>query len=153
MQMIDVGENDLDSLREALRRANLPCDDISEPGRRFYRFEVRGQWVAFGGLEGAAPDMLLRSMVVREAQRGEGLGRAVLLALEQYASAQGALRLHLLTQGAAGFFAVNGYERFDRQMAPTAIRQTEQFKNLCPASASYLRKTLPAQVTNGNTPE
>jgi N-acetylglutamate synthase-like GNAT family acetyltransferase len=95
-------------------------------------------------LEGSAPDMLLRSMVVCEGRRGEGLGQAVLLALEQCAVSQGALRLHLLTQGAEEFFAVNGYERFDRHEAPGAINHTAQFKHLCPASASYLRKTLSA---------
>lgn len=146
MQMIKVDDNGLDQLRDALRQAALPCDDVSEPGRQFYRFEVAGKWVAFGGLEGSAPDLLLRSMVVCEARRGEGLGQAVLLALEQCAASQGALRLHLLTQGAAGFFTANGYEQFDRQAAPVAITQTAQFKHLCPASASYLRKTLSAPV-------
>lgn len=142
MQMIKVGDNALDQLRDALRQAALPSDDVSEAGRQFYRFEADGKWVAFGGLEGVAPDMLLRSIVVRDACRGEGLGKAVLLAMEQCAASQGVLRLHLLTQGAAGFFSANGYERFDRQTAPAAISQTAQFKQLCPASASYFRKTL-----------
>ncbi|MHC8327519.1 arsenic resistance N-acetyltransferase ArsN2 [Pseudomonas sp. MDT2-39-1] len=142
MQMIKVDDNGLDQLRDTLNQASLPNNDVSEPGRQFYRFEVQGQWVAFGGLEGAAPDMLLRSMVVREGRRGEGLGKTVLRALEQCAASQGALRLHLLTQGAAEFFAANGYDLFDRQEAPAAICQTAQFKHLCPASASYLRKTL-----------
>lgn len=142
MQMTKIGDNALDQLRDALRQAALPSDDVGEPGRQFYRFEADGKWVAFGGLEGAAPDMLLRSVVVCDARRGEGLGKAVLLALEQCAASQGVLRLHLLTQGAVGFFLANGYERFDRQAAPAAICQTAQFNQLCPASASYLRKTL-----------
>ncbi|WP_415756279.1 arsenic resistance N-acetyltransferase ArsN2 [Pseudomonas sp. LT1P18] len=144
MQMIKVDDNGLNQLRDALRQAALPCDDVSEPGRQFYRFEVAGEWVAFGGLEGSAPDMLLRSMVVCDERRGKGLGKQVLLALEQCAASQGVLRLHLLTQGAAGFFAANGYERFDRHEAPGAIKQTAQFEHLCPASASYLRKTFSA---------
>lgn len=142
MQMIKVGDDGLEQLRNALRQAVLPCDDVSEPGRQFFRFEEAGQWMAFGGLEGSAPDTLLRSMVVCDAFRGKGLGKQVLIALEQYAASQGVLRLHLLTQGAAEFFLANGYERFDRQEAPAAITRTAQFKHLCPASASYLRKTL-----------
>jgi amino-acid N-acetyltransferase len=86
--------------------------------------------------------MLLRSIVVCEARRGEGLGKAVLSELERFATSQGVTRLHLLTQSAAGFFAANGYELLDRGEAPFAINQTAQFKHLCPASASYLRKTL-----------
>lgn len=131
-------------LREALSQAELPYDDISEPGLQFYRFDMDGKWVAYGGLEGSGPDLLLRSMVVCEARRGEGLGKAVLSELEKYAVSQGALRLHLLTQSAVGFFAANGYKLLDRVEAPVAIHQTAQFKHLCPASASYLRKTLTA---------
>ena len=152
MQMIKVDDNGLDQLRDALTQANLPCDDVSEPDRQFYRFEVAGRWVAFGGLEGSAPDMLLRSMVVCDERRGKGLGKQVLLALEQCAASQGVLRLHLLAKGAAGFFAANGYERFDRQEAPGAIKQTAQFEHLCPASASYLRKTFSASQNDNFDP-
>jgi amino-acid N-acetyltransferase len=142
MQMIKVGASGLNQLRESLSQAGLPYDDVSEPGRQFYHFDVDGKWVAYGGLEGTGPDLLLRSMVVCEEHRGEGLGKAVLSELEQYAVSQGAARLHLLTQSAVNFFAANGYELLDRDEAPVAITQTAQFKHLCPSSASYLRKTL-----------
>jgi amino-acid N-acetyltransferase len=142
MQMIKVGASGLNQLRESLSQAGLPYDDVSEPGRQFYHFDVDGKWVAYGGLEGTGPDLLLRSMVVCEEHRGEGLGKAVLSELEQYAVFQGAVRLHLLTQSAVNFFAANGYELLDRDEAPVAITQTAQFKHLCPSSASYLRKTL-----------
>lgn len=142
MQMIKVGLSGLNQFRESLSEAGLPYDDISEPGLQFYRFEVDGNRVAYGGLEGSGPDLLLRSMVVCETRRGEGLGKAVLSELERYAISQGAVRLHLLTQSAAGFFAANGYELLDKGEAPVVISQTAQFKHLCPASASYLRKTL-----------
>ena len=142
MQMIKVGPSDLNQLRESLSEAGLPYDDISESGLQFYRFEVDGNRVAYGGLEGSGPDLLLRSMVVCETRRGEGLGKAVLSELERYAISQGAVRLHLLTQSAVGFFAANGYELLDKGEAPVVISQTAQFKHLCPASASYLRKTL-----------
>ena len=68
--------------------------------------------------------------------------------LERYAASQGALRLHLLTQSATGFFTTTGYEIFDRDEAPLAIRQTAQFKHLCPASATYLRKSLGTSVVS-----
>ena len=144
MQMIKVGGSGLNHLRASLSQAGLPYDDVSYPGRQFYRFEVDGKWVAYGGLEGAGPDLLLRSLVVCEEHRGAGLGKAVLSELEQLAASQGAARLHLLTQNAVNFFATSGYELLDRDKAPVAITQTAQFKHLCPSSASYLRKTLSA---------
>ena len=144
--MIKVGPSDLNQLRESLREAGLPYDNISEPGLQFFHFEVDGNRVAYGGLEGSGPDLLLRSMVVCETRRGEGLGKAVLSELERHAISQGAVRLHLLTQSAAVFFAANGYELLDRREAPDAISRTAQFQHLCPASASYLRKTLKAPL-------
>lgn len=142
MEARKVGPSDLDHLCKSLSQAGLPFSDVSEPDRQFYRFEVDGEWVAYGGLEGAGSDLLLRSIVVCETHRGEGLGKAVLSELERYAVSQGAVRLHLLTQGAAGFFSANGYELLGRDEAPAAITQTVQFKHLCPASANYLRKLL-----------
>ncbi|MDR8363668.1 arsenic resistance N-acetyltransferase ArsN2 [Pseudomonas sp. JL3] len=146
MQMFKIEANGLSQLREALSQAALPFDDLSEPGRQFFRFEMDGKWIAYGGLEGSGQDMLLRSLVVSDSHRGKGLGKAVLSELERYAAFQGVLRLHLLTQSATGFFTANGYEIFDRGEAPVAISQTVQFKHLCPASATYLRKSLGAAV-------
>ncbi|AZO87213.1 hypothetical protein BOO88_18035 [Stutzerimonas stutzeri] len=142
MQMFKVEANGLSQLREALSQAALPFDDVSDPGRQFFRFEIDGKWIAYGGLEGSDQDMLLRSLVVCDLHRGNGLGKAVLSELERYAASQGALRLHLLTQSATEFFTANGYEVFDRANAPVVIGQTVQFKHLCPASATYLRKSL-----------
>ena len=110
MQMIKVGASGLNQLRTSLSQAGLPYDDVSDPGRQFYRFDVDGELVAYGGLEGSGPDLLLRSMVVCEKHRGAGLGTAVLSELEQYAVSRGAARLHLLTQSAVNFFTANGYE-------------------------------------------
>ncbi|CAI8735602.1 N-acetyltransferase domain-containing protein [Pseudomonas sp. IT-P258] len=142
METRKVALNEMDHLRKSLSQAGLPFSDVSEPDRQFYRFEVDGQWVAYGGLEGAGSDLLLRSIVVCETHRGEGLGKAVLSELERLAVSQGVIRLHLLTQGAAGFFTANGYELLGRDEAPAVITRTVQFKHLCPASASYLRKVL-----------
>lgn len=148
MQMFKIEANGLIQLREALSQAALPFDDVSDPGRQFFRFEMDGKWIAYGGLEGGGQDLLLRSLVVCELHRGEGLGKAVLSELERYAASHGALRLHLLTQSATGFFTTNGYEIFDRDEAPLPIRQTAQFKHLCPASATYLRKSLDTMMVS-----
>jgi amino-acid N-acetyltransferase len=112
MQMIKVGGSGLNHLRASLRQAGLPYDDVSYPGRQFYRFEVDEKWVAYGGLEGAGPDLLLRSLVVCEEHRGAGLGKAVLSELEQLAASQGAARLHLLTQKAVNFLQPVGTNCF-----------------------------------------
>lgn len=127
---------DLGDLKEALNRAGLPVADLDRPGRVFFRLSSEG------GLEGNAPDMLLRSVAVAPENQNQGHGGRIVAALEQEAAALGATRLHLLTDTAARFFRGRGYEPADRRDAPAPVVACEQFRSLCPASASYLVKRL-----------
>ncbi|MCP2071512.1 UNVERIFIED_ORG: amino-acid N-acetyltransferase [Pseudomonas lini] len=142
MRMTALSNDDLEPLRHALTLAGLPVDDLDYPGRQFFSFSQAGFDVAFGGIEGEGADRLLRSLVVFEGQRGRGTGAAVLGALEVFAKSEGVERLHLLTDSAAAFFIAQGYQEQDRSLAPASISATAQFKTLCPASATYLSKSL-----------
>ena len=51
-------------------------------------------------------------------------------------------RLHLLTTSAAPFFTQLGYQQRDRAEAPAGVALSEEFKELCPASAVYMTKTV-----------
>ncbi len=133
---------DLGGLEEALNRAGLPVADLDRPGRVFFRFSSEGGTVGFGGLEGNAPDMLLRSVAVAPGNQNQGHGGRIVAALERDAAALGATRLHLLTNTAARVFRGRGYEPADRRDAPAPVVACEQFRSLCPASASYLVKRL-----------
>lgn len=55
MQMIEVEASGLNQLRASLSQAGLPYDDVSDPGRQFYRFDVDGEMVAYGGLRVLVP--------------------------------------------------------------------------------------------------
>lgn len=134
-----------------LKAAGLPGDDVRAPGRVFYRFDaaVPGDVtdatdapLGFGGLEGSGANRLLRSVVVAPERRGSGVGAALVAALENEARALGTQRLHLLTTTAARFFATLGYCPADRGAAPAPINASREFTALCPASATYLVKTL-----------
>lgn len=145
LQLVPVGPDGLAGLAAALERAGLPGDDVRLPGRRFFRaVDAEGQPAGFGGLEGDGPDLLLRSVVIHPDSRGRGHGAAIVRALEAQAAALGAARLHLLTTTATAFFLRFGYAQARREAAPAAIAATAQFASLCPASASYLVKPLPA---------
>jgi len=131
------------ALADALSAARLPVADLGLADRRFYRFATTiDETVGFGGIEGAGPDRLIRSVVVAPERRGQAYGKAVAQTLERLAGEDGAQRLHLLTTGAAPFFARLGYEAKDRAEAPAAIAASEEFKGLCPASAAYMTKAV-----------
>lgn len=142
LRVKDVDSDDLGELRDALAASGLPVADLSEPGRAFFRFDDHAGLVGYGGIEGHGTDRLLRSFLVATDRRGDGLGRVMLRLLEGEARELGVVRLHLLTNTAASFFAASGYAAANRARAPASIASSREFTTLCPASAAYLVKSL-----------
>lgn len=128
---------------ESLLEANdLPSADVrSKPGCFYVAHDGDGP-VAVGGMEVHGAAGLLRSVAVERSARGEGVGTAVCARLESEARAEGLAALYLLTTTAAGFFEGIGYEEIERADAPEAIRRTTQFEDLCPSTATPMRKSL-----------
>lgn len=134
---------DPDIVRELLQNAQLPSADIGHnPRARFYLIEQAGQPVGLAGLECYGHDALLRSLLVQPAYRGRGLAAQLVDHIQQMAAAQGASALYLLTTDAADYFRRIGFRDIAREAAPPAIRQTEQFSQLCPAAASLLWRPI-----------
>ncbi|MCP1482816.1 MULTISPECIES: arsenic resistance N-acetyltransferase ArsN2 [Pseudomonas] len=142
IQVVPIGADQIDALRLSLERAGLPTADLVLPARRFFRFDYEGVPLGYGGLEGQGQDVLLRSLVIESEKRGQGWGAAVLEQMEAMAATFGAIKLHLLTNTAANFFKAHGYSECPRALAPDHINQSEQFKSLCPSTATYLAKTI-----------
>ena len=129
-------------LRPALDAAQLPTDDLDEPGRTFFELSDDKGPIGFVGLEGDGSDRLLRSLVVLPGRKQQGAGGLLVAHLEAFARRDGVERLHLLTTTVAEFFRARGYRSADRVDAPPAIAGTAQFTSLCPGSAAYLVKEL-----------
>jgi predicted GNAT family acetyltransferase len=85
---------------------------------------------------------LFRSFAVDSDHRGRGIGTQLYQRLLAHARLKGVRDGYLLTETAEGFFAKLGFQRVERQMVPTAIRETEQFRTQCPDSAVCMGKSL-----------
>lgn len=130
-------------LAAALMHTGLPMDDLAEAGRTFYAYRtLAGRRVGYGGFERHGHDVLLRSIVVPPADRNLGIGRNLLALLQRRAYDQGARQAWLLTQTAAPFFERAGFKAVDRDQAPPAILATRQARDLCPASATPMARTI-----------
>ena len=140
LQLTRLHDDDLARLEAALDAAGLPYGDVREAGRHFYCSS--GAHPSFVGLEVFGGDALLRSLVVPPNARGQGLGRQLVEALLLEASKSGIERLWLLTTTAEGFFAAIGFEPVGRQGAPSSIQATREFRDLCPASATFMKLDL-----------
>jgi amino-acid N-acetyltransferase len=162
---------ELDYVERLLADAGLPTADVRETPGAFHVAVADGERVGCGGVEvpreggrtGTGPGGdagssaggpggdagssaggpgLLRSVVIDPARRGEGLGAALCGALAARAADDGVETLYLLTTDAAEFFADLGFERVERAAVPPAVRDTAQFAELCPASATVMRRSV-----------
>ncbi len=130
-------------LRIALDQAGLPTDDITEPGRVFFAYStLAGEQVGYGGFEQYGGDVLLRSIVVPEAQRSRGIGRGMVPLLMRRAFDAGGRRAWLLTTTAAVFFEKTGFKSADRAQAPEKILSSRQASALCPSTAALLVRSI-----------
>jgi len=137
---------DLPAIRELLTDAQLPIADLTETGPvRFWLMRDGESLIATVGLERYGNVAMLRSLVVRADHRGKGLGNAVLRQAEQQAITEGIRELCVLTTSAAALFARHGYDRIDRDDAPTVVQRSEEFRSLCPDSAICMIKRLPSR--------
>ncbi len=128
-----------------LETAGLPTHDLN--AAMLAHFFVCGDPAAPAGVVGIelfGSAALLRSLAVRESERGRGTGHALVATAESYARETGVSSLYLLTETAATFFSNLGYAALARDNAPPAIRGTAQFAGLCPDSAHFMHKALSA---------
>jgi len=133
---------DLPNIQALLQRCELPTADLAEARIAFLVDERDGEIAGAIGLQRFERVALLRSLAVDAARRGEGAGGELVTLLEAEAREQGIDELILLTQTAQAFFARRGYRVIDREAAPAAVLQTEEFRSLCPASAVCMAKLL-----------
>jgi N-acetylglutamate synthase-like GNAT family acetyltransferase len=142
-----ASEEDLVAIRVLLEDSGWPTSDLESARPVFAVVRENGHnghIVAAGALQRFGSSALLRSVVVAKAYRGAGLGQAIVSELERLAQANQVQQLILLTQTAAEFFARRGYRVIERGAAPHAMQGSEEFRSLCPGSATCMAKTLGA---------
>jgi amino-acid N-acetyltransferase len=127
-----------------LADAELPVKDLSPDKLKHFLVARANNGLIIGaiGLEPFHESGLLRSLVVHPSWRGRGLGLELTRHLEAYASELSIKTLFLLTLTAAEFFPKLGYQVVQRAEVPEMIAATEEFGDVCPASAVCLSKPL-----------
>jgi amino-acid N-acetyltransferase len=126
---------DLRGIEQLLTTSNLPLAGVAEALPGFIVAESRGAIVGTAALEVCCDNALLRSVAVAPEWRSRGLGRALVTRVIAEAEARGLRALYLLTTTAEHYFPSFGFDRITRDEVPRDLRQTEEFKDACPASA------------------
>jgi amino-acid N-acetyltransferase len=135
-------EQDTSYIRALLARSGLPTSDLEASQPQFIVLCEGAQIIGAGALQPFGSIALLRSVAVEPQRRGSGLGRMIVRELERRACASDIAQLVLFTQTAKRFFEYQGYQEIDRRQVPQGVQGSEEFRTLCPTSATCMVKVL-----------
>jgi amino-acid N-acetyltransferase len=133
---------DMPAVLALLQSAGLPISDLTSAQQLQLWVLKSNALQGVIALEHFGTEALLRSLAVAPEYRQRGLGRELVARLEHDAHADGIKQLVLLTETAGPFFRGLGYQVIDRQSVSEALKQSAEFRSLCPASAVCMSKTL-----------
>lgn len=125
---------DWPAIAALLTQAELPLAGADEHLADFtLAISDDGALAGLAGMEIYGDVALLRSVAV--AERGQGLGQALVREVIAAAQARGIRQIALLTTTAAGFFPRFGFRPVERSDMPEALHASREFQGACPASA------------------
>ena len=126
-----------------LEGCGLQTGDLSSEKLRHFVVARKGDAVVGAvGLEVFSPHALLRSLAVAEDFRGQGIATRLIDAIERHARNVGVDSIYLLTLTAAGLFDKCAYRQANRASVPEDLQATDEFRTVCPDSATCLHKTI-----------
>jgi len=134
---------DLPRVVALLSATGLPTADLPGiPHLDLWVMELAGSVAGVIALERFGVEGLVRSLAVTPPYRNRGYGAQLVDRLEADARREGVRHLVLLTETADAFFRSRGYSLIDRGSVSLAVKQSAEFRSLCPASATCLSKSL-----------
>ena len=129
---------DLSAVEGLLTASGLPLDGVAEALDTFVVADAGSVLVGVAGLEICCDNALLRSVAVHPEWRSHGVGRALVTRVIADAEARGLRALYLLTTTAERYFPSFGFHTISRDAVPAEIRETAEFREACPASATVM---------------
>ena len=144
MKIIDPGAQDFGVITALLEAEQLPVSDLTTVNWfSLLGIRIEDQLIAVGGLELCGYYLLLRSVVIAPAHRGNGVGARIVEALHLKAKQSGYQAVYLLTMDAQPYFQnIFNYRIIERTDAPTDITLSSQFRETCPGDASLMKVSL-----------
>ena len=134
---------DLPAIERLLTSSGLPTAGVAEALRGFIVAESNQEIVGVAGLELCCNEYaLLRSTAVDPEWRGAGLGRRLVTHVIAEAESRGIKALYLLTTTAERYFPSFGFVTTRRDAVPDEIKQSVEFREACPASATVMTLDL-----------
>lgn len=135
-------KEDLDLIVKLLSDNDLPTVDVGESSVELFVGLINGEIVSTIGLERFTNIGLLRSLAVRDGYKNRKIGDKLVSQLFDVCVENRIKDLYLLTTTAEEYFIKYGFRKVDRTDVPELIKQTKEFKDICPLSAVVMYRML-----------
>jgi len=129
---------DLKEIEKLLEGSNLPASDCAPHIDNFIVAERDSTIIGVGGFERCGELALLRSFVVLADHKSNGIAEKIFQLVKDRATDSGIQQFYLLTTTASHYFMRFGFSACSRHDVPAGIKQTKQFKELCPSTATVM---------------
>jgi amino-acid N-acetyltransferase len=135
-------EKDLDAIKKLLDDNNLPTTDIHQDNIQFFIGLIDDKIMSVIGLEKYNDTGLLRSLAVTDLFKNQQVGSRLIRHIVDLCAPEHIDKIYLLTTTADKYFVKFGFTKIERMEAPDILKQTREFKDICPVSAVLMYKSL-----------
>lgn len=133
---------DWEAVATLLEESGLPLEGAQEHFSNFITAWRDSDLLGCAGLEIYGQTGLLRSVAVKESERGTGLGQELTRQVLQHSQVNQIKRVILLTETAQNFFPKFGFTVIERTKVPSEALVSVEFTTACPESATVMRLDL-----------
>ena len=135
-------EREFDAIKKLLDNNNLPTTDIYQDNIQLFIGLIDDKIMSVIGLEKYKNVGLLRSLAVTDLFKNQQVGSRLIRHIVDLCASEHIDKIYLLTTTAEKYFVKFGFTKIERMEAPDILKQTREFKDICPVSAVLMYKSL-----------
>jgi len=135
-------EREFDAIKKLLDDNNLPTTDIYQDNIQLFIGLIDDKIMSVIGLEKYKNVGLLRSLAVTDLFKNQQVGSRLIRHIVDLCASEHIDKIYLLTTTAEKYFVKFGFTKIERIEAPDILKQTREFKDICPVSAVLMYKSL-----------
>ncbi|MFX0049886.1 MAG: arsenic resistance N-acetyltransferase ArsN2 [Candidatus Hodarchaeota archaeon] len=141
--IVKADKTHLSGIIHLLSQVNLPKEGIEAHISDFIVSLDEGTVIGCAGIEIYETVGLLRSVAVHPDYQGRAIGNALIHRMLSHAQKRSVEEIFLLTETAEEYFLRLGFKMINRDDIDYRIKETQEFKTLCPASAISMHYSMP----------
>jgi len=137
-----ASDSDLSDIVKLLQNNDLPITDITNSDIQLFVGTYNNVLVGVIGIEIYSSTGLLRSLAVDDSFKKLNIGTTLINRLFNNSKLRNIKDVYLLTETAEKYFEKFNFQSIDRSNVPDIIMETQEFKEICPVSATVMHRNI-----------